>query len=166
MVAVARTVSRFLYVESCGQCPACKFGTGEVTAYLDHIASGEGTDHDVEVIGARLDTVTDANRCFLGAQEQALIGSLLREFPEEFARLDGAAAQLLVNRGVKLVGVDWLSVGDEDAHHILLGAGVVPIEGLDLRGIEPGDYFLVAAPLKIEGSDGAPARVLLVRGIA
>ena len=51
------------------------------------------------------------------------------------------------------------------AHHILLGAGVVPIEGLDLRGIEPGDYFLVAAPLKIEGSDGAPARVLLVRGL-
>jgi arylformamidase len=87
------------------------------------------------------------------------------DFPEEFARLDGQAAQFLVNRGVKLVGVDWLSVGDEDAHHVLLEAGVVPIEGLDLRGIEPGDYFLVAAPLKIEGSDGAPARVLLLRGL-
>jgi len=87
------------------------------------------------------------------------------EFPEEFARLDGEGAQLLVDRGVKLVGVDWLSVGDEAAHRILLGAGVVPIEGLDLRGIEPGDYFLVAAPLKIQGSDGAPARVLLVRGL-
>ncbi len=85
------------------------------------------------------------------------------EFPEEFAHLDGEAAQLLVNHGVKLVGVDWLSVGDEDAHHVLLEAGVVPIEGLDLRGIETGDYFLVAAPLKIEGSDGAPARVLLLR---
>ena len=92
MVSVARSVSRFLYVESCGQCPACKFGTGEVTAYLDRIASGEGVDHDVEVIGARLDTVTDANRCFLGAQEQAVIGSLLRQFPEEFAaHLEGAA---------------------------------------------------------------------------
>ncbi len=92
MVSVARAVSRFLYVESCGQCPACKFGTGEVTAYLDRIAKGEGIDHDVEVIGARLDTVTDANRCFLGAQEQALIGSLLRQFPEEFAaHLEGAA---------------------------------------------------------------------------
>ncbi len=92
MVSVARAVSRFLYVESCGQCPACKFGTGEVTAYLDRIAKGEGVDHDIEVIGARLDTVTDANRCFLGAQEQALIGSLLREFPEEFAgHLEGAA---------------------------------------------------------------------------
>jgi len=92
MVSVARSVSRFLYVESCGQCPACKFGTGEVTAYLDRIANGEGVDHDVEVIGARLDTVTDANRCFLGAQEQAVIGSLLRQFPEEFAaHLEGAA---------------------------------------------------------------------------
>ena len=92
MVSVARAVSRFLYVESCGQCPACKFGTGEVTAYLDRIAAGEATDHDVEVIGARLDSVTDANRCFLGAQEQALIRSLLREFPEEFAaHLEGAA---------------------------------------------------------------------------
>jgi NADH-quinone oxidoreductase subunit F len=91
MVAVARSVSRFLYVESCGQCPACKFGTGEVTAYLDHIATGEGTDHDVSVIGARLDTVADANRCYLGTQEQVVIGSLLRQFPEEFAaHLEGA----------------------------------------------------------------------------
>jgi NADH-quinone oxidoreductase subunit F len=91
MVAVARAVSRFLYVESCGQCPACKFGTGEVTAYLDRIATGEGTDHDFDVIGARLDIVTDANRCYLGAQEQLVIGSLLRQFPHEFAaHLEGA----------------------------------------------------------------------------
>ena len=85
MVAVARSVSRFLYVESCGQCPACKFGTGEVTEYLDRIATGEAADRDVMVIGARLDTVTDANRCYLGAQEQVVISSLLRHFPEEFA---------------------------------------------------------------------------------
>jgi arylformamidase len=89
----------------------------------------------------------------------------LDEFPDEFARLDGAGARLLVERGVKLVGVDYLSVGDREAHRTLLGAGVVPIEGLDLRGIEPGEYFLVCAPLKLVGSDGAPARVLLVRGI-
>jgi NADH:ubiquinone oxidoreductase subunit F (NADH-binding) len=91
MVAVARMVSRFLAVESCGQCPACKFGTGEVTAYLDRIVRGEGTDHDVEVIEARLSTVTDANRCFLGTQEQHVIGSILRTFPEELAaHLEGA----------------------------------------------------------------------------
>jgi arylformamidase len=88
------------------------------------------------------------------------------EFPEAFARLDGAGARLLVERGLKVVGVDYLSVGDREAHRILLGAGVVPIEGLDLRGIDPGEYFLVCAPLKLVGSDGAPARVFLVRGIS
>jgi NADH-quinone oxidoreductase subunit F len=84
MVAVARMVSRFLYVESCGQCPACKFGTGEVTAYLENLATGSGTQRDIELIGARLLTVTDANRCYLGAQEQRVISSLLRAFPEDF----------------------------------------------------------------------------------
>ncbi len=84
MVAVALMVSRFLYVESCGQCPACKFGTGEVTAYLDHVAHGIGTERDIELIGARLETVTDANRCYLGTQEQKVIASFLRAFPEDF----------------------------------------------------------------------------------
>ncbi len=84
MVGVARMVSRFLYVESCGQCPACKFGTGEVTAYLENIATGRGTERDIELIGARLSTVTDANRCYLGTQEQRVISSLLRAFPEDF----------------------------------------------------------------------------------
>jgi arylformamidase len=87
------------------------------------------------------------------------------EFPERFARLDGAGARVLIDRGVKLVGVDYLSVGDHDAHRVLLGAGVVALEGLDLREIDPGEYFLVCAPLKLVGSDGAPARVLLVRGL-
>lgn len=91
MVAVARMVSRFLYVESCGQCPACKFGTGEVTAYLENITSGMGTERDIELIGARLSTVTDANRCYLGTQEQRVISSLLRAFPEDFvAHLESA----------------------------------------------------------------------------
>ncbi len=91
MAAVARMVSRFLYVESCGQCPACKFGTGEVTAHLENIAAGTGDEYDIELIGARLLTVTDANRCYLGAQERRVISSLLRRFPEDFvAHLEGA----------------------------------------------------------------------------
>jgi arylformamidase len=84
-------------------------------------------------------------------------------FPEEFERLNGAAAKALVERGVRLVGVDYLSVGDEEAHHALLGAGVVPIEGLDLRGVEPGSYELHCLPLRLVGSDGAPARAILIR---
>ena len=84
-------------------------------------------------------------------------------FATEFERLDGAAARALVDRRVRLVGVDYLSVGDEDAHHALLGAGVVPIEGLDLRGVEPGSYELHCLPLRLVGSDGAPARAILIR---
>ncbi len=85
MVEVARELSRFLYVESCGQCRSCKYGCGEITRQLDTIAGGGGTERDVEVIGARLLTVTDQTRCYLAAEEQILISSILREFPEEFA---------------------------------------------------------------------------------
>lgn len=85
------------------------------------------------------------------------------EFAEEFVRLDGQAAALLVERGVRLVGVDYLSVGDEEAHHALLEAGVVPVEGLDLRGVEPGSYELICLPLRVVGADGAPARAILLR---
>ncbi len=85
MVSVARMFSRFLYVESCGQCPACKFGTGEITSYLERIEAGTGSDIDVEIIGRRLETVTDANRCYLPVEEQLVISSILREFPEDVA---------------------------------------------------------------------------------
>jgi arylformamidase len=85
------------------------------------------------------------------------------EFSQEFVALDGEAARALVERGVRLVGIDYLTIGDEEAHRVLLGAGVVAVEGLDLRGVEPGEYRLVCAPLKLEGAEGAPARVLLLR---
>lgn len=85
IVEVACTLSRFLYVESCGQCRACKFGCGEITRNLDALMDGSGTEQHIEVIGARLLSVTDQTRCFLAAEEQALVSSILREFPEEFA---------------------------------------------------------------------------------
>jgi arylformamidase len=83
-------------------------------------------------------------------------------FPDSFERLNGAAARALVDRGVRLVGVDYLSVGDEEAHLALLAAGVIPLEGLDLRAVEPGPYELHCLPLRLVGSDGAPARAILV----
>jgi arylformamidase len=85
------------------------------------------------------------------------------EFIGEFVRLTGDGARYLVGRGVRLVGLDYLSVGDEQAHVVLLRAGVVPLESLDLRGVEPGKYRLVCLPLRIVGSDGAPARAVLIR---
>jgi NADH-quinone oxidoreductase subunit F len=85
MLTVARMVSRFLYVESCGQCRACKFGCGEITRRLDAIARGTGEARDFDVIGQRLRDVTSQTRCFLAEEEQRVISSLLRSFPEDFA---------------------------------------------------------------------------------
>ncbi|HUQ64127.1 MAG TPA: NADH-ubiquinone oxidoreductase-F iron-sulfur binding region domain-containing protein [Acidimicrobiales bacterium] len=85
MVDVAREFSRFLYVESCGQCPACKFGTGEITAHLSEIAECRATDEVLDIIAARLKSVTDANRCYLPVEERLVVASILRSFPEEFA---------------------------------------------------------------------------------
>lgn len=90
MVSVAYGVSRFLYIESCGQCPACKFGCGEITSYLGRILEGRAVPHDLEVITARLQSVTDANRCGVGGQEREVISSILRAFPQDVAdRLSG-----------------------------------------------------------------------------
>jgi len=85
MVEVAYQYSRFLWIESCGQCPACKLGTQEITHRLNEIEACRGSAEDVAVIGARLANVTDGNRCFLPVEEQRVVGSLLRAFPEEFA---------------------------------------------------------------------------------
>src|SRR6266704_1266799 len=74
--------------------------------------------------------------------------------------IDGAPAAETLPLQV-LVGPDYLSLGDEDAHRALLGAGIVAVEGLDLRDVDPGEYQLVCAPLKLVGADGAPARALL-----
>jgi NADH-quinone oxidoreductase subunit F len=84
-VEVARMVSRFLYVESCGQCRSCKFGCGEITRALDTLMAFDGSDRDVEVIGARLRSVTDQVRCYLATEEQIVVASFLQRFPEEFA---------------------------------------------------------------------------------
>ena len=85
------------------------------------------------------------------------------DFTRDFVRLDGAGARLLVQMGIRLIGIDYLSIGDQDAHRALLDAGVVAVEGLDLRAVEPGWYELNCLPLKVVGSDGAPARALLRR---
>ena len=85
MVELAFQYSRFLWVESCGQCPPCKLGTQEITFRLNEIEACRGSDDDVAVIGARLGNVTDGNRCYLPVEEQHVVGSILRAFPEEFA---------------------------------------------------------------------------------
>lgn len=92
-------------------------------------------------------------------------------FNENFCHLNPHAADFLIELGVKLIGIDYLSVEsyhaktlyEEEAptHHRLLDAGVYIVEGLNLNGIKPGWYELICLPLKIADGDGAPARVVL-----
>ncbi|MFQ5616802.1 MAG: cyclase family protein [Anaerolineales bacterium] len=89
-----------------------------------------------------------------------------REFDEDFVAIAEDGAEWLVERGVRLVGIDYLSVGPFNdpvpTHLVLLRAGVIALEGLNLSGIVPGVYQLVCLPIKIAGSDGAPARAILI----
>lgn len=86
------------------------------------------------------------------------------EFDDNFVALDDSAAQECVKRGVKLVGLDALSIRKRGTvnkvHEILIDAGIVVLEGLWLAGVEAGGYELVCMPLKID-SDGAPVRAVL-----
>jgi arylformamidase len=89
-----------------------------------------------------------------------------RDFDSDYAHLTAQAARLLVQRGVRAVGIDYLSIGGEgfdivETHRVLLGAGVVIIEGLNLCDVEPGEYELRCLPIRVAGGDGAPARALL-----
>jgi arylformamidase len=88
------------------------------------------------------------------------------EFQEDHLYLSEDAAAYLAQAGLKLVGFDYLSIdrygaSDFPAHHALLGAGVVIVEGLDLSEVEPGEYDMTCLPLRVAGGDGAPARVIL-----
>ncbi len=85
MVDAAYRFSRFLSVESCGQCPPCKLGSAEITLCLQRIETGVGGDADLEAMGAWLRRVTDASRCYLPSEERIIISSILRAFPDEFA---------------------------------------------------------------------------------
>lgn len=87
------------------------------------------------------------------------------EFETNFVALDPEACELLIQRGVKLVGVDYLSVAPYSApvptHKTLLEAGVLVVEGLNLSDVAQGRYTMYCLPLKIAGVDGAPARAIL-----
>jgi len=88
------------------------------------------------------------------------------DFQTDFVGVSADGAEFLVKRGVKLVGMDYLSIApykqSRPVHEILLQAGVVIVEGLDLSQVSQGRYPLYCLPLKLAGSDGAPARAILV----
>ena len=85
MVDAAYRFSRFLSIESCGQCPPCKLGSTATTEHLERIETGVGEAADLDVITGWLSHVTDGNRCFLAVEEQTVVTSILRAFSDEFA---------------------------------------------------------------------------------
>jgi arylformamidase len=89
------------------------------------------------------------------------------KFYEDFVYLEPDGAAFLVERGVHLVGIDYLSIDkfrspDHPSHFVLLLRNVTIIEGLNLSGVRPGRYHMTALPLNLTDADGAPARVILM----
>jgi arylformamidase len=92
---------------------------------------------------------------------------------ESWVGLGTAAAELLAASGTRLVGVDYLSVetpagegsGEWPVHTVLCTAGLLLLEVVDLDGIEPGDYLLACLPVRLEGGEAAPARVVLIADV-
>ncbi|MDX9832845.1 MAG: cyclase family protein [Anaerolineae bacterium] len=117
---------------------------------------------------ANLHPPRSTRRLLLRTRNSNLWADRQTEFEPEYVHLDPKAASWLVQRGIRLVGLDYLSVeafqsATHNVHRILLEAGLVVVEGLDLSNVPAGPCQLVCLPLKIEGGDGAPARVLVIR---
>lgn len=115
----------------------------------------------------RTEITSEMKRVLFGTSNSHLWAKGESQFQTDFVAITEDGAEWLVERGVKLVGVDYLSVapyGDSvPTHTVLLKAGVVVVEGLNLSQVMRGFYDLYCLPLKIAGSDGAPARAILVQ---
>jgi arylformamidase len=127
-------------------------------------ATAISADIDAETL-ARLDVPPGATRLLFKTPNSRLWDD--GHFRDDFLGITADAARALLSRGVELVGIDYLSLAPAcdpaPAHVILLEAGVIVLEGIDLRAIEPGPYRLICLPLALEGCEGAPARAILIR---
>ncbi len=117
---------------------------------------------------ARIHFPRDTTRLLIKTSNSNFWEDRLTEFEREFIHLHYRTAEWLIKRGIALLGVDYLSVeafGVKDfrVHHTLLEAGVIIIEGLDLSRVPAGPCQLLCLPLRIEGVEAAPARVLVIR---
>jgi arylformamidase len=123
---------------------------------------------DVRSVGAadlQKHDIKGHTRILLRTRNSALLSQ--KEFVRDYTFLAPDGAQYLVDQGVELVGIDYLSIeqfhsGHHKTHRTLLEKSVVILEGLDLSVPAPGAYQLICLPLRIEGCDGAPARAVLV----
>jgi arylformamidase len=125
-------------------------------------------DDEVRAVGAtelREHDIKGHKRILLRTRNSAFLSR--KEFVKDFTYLAPDGAQYLVDQGVELVGIDYLSIeqfhsGHHRTHRTLLERSVVIVEGLDLSVPPPGEYQFICLPLRIEGCDGAPARAVLI----
>lgn len=127
--------------------------------------------HDVRIIDRSFviaNCARGAQRILFKTHNSTLWNNTQAGFHEDYVYVDHEAARQLVETGIKLVGIDYLSVEkfnseNFETHHAFLSSGVVILEGLDLRTVPAGVYELLCLPLRIAGGtgDGAPARVVL-----
>ncbi len=150
-------------------------GAGKVDALPLEILLGQAEVVEIDDQLTSIDEATVRAKCKAGTQRilfktsnSAFWGQPENGFREQFVYLEPGAAGWLVEQGVKLVGIDYLSVEKFhsttfETHLTLLSRGVVILEGLDLRAVASGSYELICLPLKVVGGsgDGAPARVIL-----
>jgi arylformamidase len=112
-----------------------------------------------------LDVPDEASRLLLHTRNSALWSSHPASFQRNYVALAPDAARWVVDHDIRCLGVDYLSVQHYDdgpeTHQILLQAGVIIVEGLNLSAVKAGRYDLLCMPIKLQGSDGAPARVAL-----
>jgi arylformamidase len=109
----------------------------------------------------------ETERLLFKTRNSALWADPAHPFNTDFVALSAESARWIVHRGIKLVGIDYLSIqmfkdSEPLTHRILLEAGMIILEGLNLEGINPGTYKLICLPLKLVGSEGALARVILI----
>ena len=113
--------------------------------------------------GAAVDL--DTERLLIRTDNSRLWEAGVSEFRPDYTAVSSDAACWITRQGIRLVGIDYLSIGNmesgRDVHRILLDAGVVVLEGLDLSRVPPGRYELLCLPLNIVGAEGAPARAVL-----
>lgn len=114
----------------------------------------------------RLDIPAGTRRILFRTTNSSLWARGETQFRRDFVGITAEGAQWLVDRGVQLVGIDYLSLSPYDdpipPHQILLRAGVIALEGINLEAVAPGTYNLVCLPLRIHGAEGAPARAILM----
>ena len=115
----------------------------------------------------RTEITSEMKRVLFGTSNSHYWAKGESKFQTDFVAITEDGAEWLVERGIQLVGVDYLSVAPYEesipTHRVLLQAGVVIVEGLNLSNIMRGFYDLYCLPLKIADSDGAPARAILIQ---